>query len=289
MNLKGKNIIVTGAGRGIGRVIALKCASEGAKLVLLARTESELNETSRQISSAGGRSKAFVCDIASSRSVTEALSSAGKEFGQAEVLVNNAGVQPPIGPFAETDLDEWKRNIEINLFGTVNMTRGVLPDMIARKKGKIINLAGGGSTSPRPNFSAYGVGKTGIVRFTETIAVELRGYGIDVNAVSPGAVNTRMLDEVLDAGTLAGREASDARTRKAVGGDDPELAAELICFLASDASDGITGKLISARWDPWKEQSFRARLREDKDFATLRRIDDKYFEKRNPESSRSKI
>jgi NAD(P)-dependent dehydrogenase (short-subunit alcohol dehydrogenase family) len=280
MILKGKVVLITGAGRGIGRAIALECSAEGAKVVLLDRLGSELEETSRQISAMGGEPLAVTCDIASADNVSRAVSLARSTFGSVEVLVNNAGIQPPIGAFAEADMDQWKRNIEINLIGTVLMTREIVVDMVARKKGKIISLAGGGATSARPNFSAYAVSKTAIVRLTETLAAELKEYNIDVNAISPGAVNTKMLDEVLLAGTLAGNEAIDAEKRRDVGGDDPRLAAELVSFLASDKSDGITGKLISAKWDPWREASFQTRLRSDADFATLRRIDDKYFEKR---------
>ncbi len=280
MNLKGKSILITGAGRGIGRAIALECASEGANIILLARTHSELRNTAAEISRLGGASLIFVCDISSSSKVNKAVSSAKKEFGELDVLVNNAGIQPPIGPFSDADLGEWKTNVTVNLFGTANVIAAVLPGMIARKKGKIINLSGGGSASPRPNFSAYAVSKTAIVRFTEILAIELLDSHIDVNAISPGAVNTKMLDEVLLAGSRAGNEAKAAQKRRDEGGDDPQLAAELACFLASDESDRITGKLISARWDPWRDTSFRAKLRSDKDFATLRRIDDKYFGKR---------
>lgn len=277
--LKNKTVLVTGAGRGIGRVIALKCAAEGARLVLFARTESELRDTCAVITDGGGEAHPFVCDISSGDTVRAALADATKVCGQVDVLVNNAGVQPPIGPFVDVDIDEWKRNIGVNLFGLLHVTAGVLPGMIAKKRGKIVSLSGGGSTSPRPNFSAYAVSKTAIVRLTETLAVELRESHIDVNAVSPGAINTGMLDEVIQAGSLAGKEAGDAGKRKDSGGDNPEMAADLICFLASDESDGITGKLISARWDPWKEESFRDELRSDRDVATLRRIDNKYFRK----------
>jgi len=281
MVLANKSVIVTGAGRGIGRAIALKCALEGAKVVLVARTGAELEETSSEISGRGGSSYKFVCDIKLSEKVNEAVSFAKKACGQIDVLVNNVGIQPPIGPFASADIAGWKKNIEVNLFGAVNMTRAVLSDMVARKKGKVINLAGGGATSPRPNFSAYAVSKTAIVRFTETLAMELKEYNIDVNAISPGAVNTKMLEEVLSAGGLAGIEAGEAEKRKIVGGDSPELAADLVCFLASDESDGITGKLISARWDQWKEEPFQTKLRVDKDFATLRRIDSRKYYSRN--------
>jgi NAD(P)-dependent dehydrogenase (short-subunit alcohol dehydrogenase family) len=152
--------------------------------------------------------------------------------------------------------------------------------MIDNKKGKIINLSGGGSTSARPNFSAYAVAKTGIVRFTENLAEEVREFNIDVNAVAPGAVNTKMLDDVLNAKSLAGKEYAEALNRKEKGGNDPELAADLIVFLASGLSDGITGKLISAPWDPWNENSYQNELRNNKDIAVLRRIDNKNFYKK---------
>lgn len=280
MILKSKNIIVTGAGRGIGRAIAEECAAQGATVVLLSRTATELQETEAAIKKTNGKCLLHVCDISIDDSVKEAAAFAHENCGHIDVLVNNAGVQPPIGPFADTDIAEWKRNVEINLFGTLRCVQAVLPEMMQRKKGKIINLSGGGSTSPRPNFTAYAVSKTAIVRFTETLAVELKQFNIDVNAVSPGAINTRMLEEVLQAGEASGDELAAATRRREAGGDDPRVAAELVSFLASDVSDGITGKLISAKWDPWRELAFQDRLRSDSDLATLRRIDEKYFERR---------
>ncbi|MBP7462558.1 MAG: SDR family oxidoreductase, partial [Candidatus Delongbacteria bacterium] len=190
---------------------------------------------------------------------------------------NNAGIQPPIGLLSDVSLEEWKRNIEINLFGTVHCCRAILPMMMEANYGKIINLSGGGSTSPRPNFSAYGVAKTAVVRFSETLAEEVRDYHIDVNAISPGAINTGMLNEVLQAGEMAGKEWDEARRRETAGGDDPNLAAQLCVFLLGHQSDGITGKLISARWDRWQEVDFRNQLRHDRHLATLRRIDQRNF------------
>jgi NAD(P)-dependent dehydrogenase (short-subunit alcohol dehydrogenase family) len=278
--LKNKKVIITGAGRGIGRVISERFAREGASLVLISRTESELKETLEIIKPYSPDSFYYVADISNEAIVKAAVKSIKSKCGSIDILVNNAGVQSPIGPFYKNNLDEWKRNIEINLFGTLNLTWYILPQMIENKKGKIINLSGGGSTSARPNFSAYAVAKTGIVRFTENLAEEVRDFNIDVNAVAPGAVNTKMLEEVLKAKNLAGIEFSEAMTRKEKGGNDPNLAADLICFLASGLSDGISGKLISAPWDPWKDESYQNELRNNKDVAVLRRIDNKNFYKK---------
>ena len=278
--LKNKKTIITGAGRGIGRVISERFAKEGASLVLIARTESELKETLEIIKPNSPGSFYYVADVSKENEVRKAVEDIISKWGGIDILVNNAGVQQPIGPFYQNNLDEWKRNIDINLFGTLNMTHYVIRHMIDKKKGRIINLSGGGSTSSRPNFSAYAVSKTGIVRFTEILAEEVKEFNINVNAVSPGAINTKMLEEVLQAKNLAGKEFDEALKRKKTGGNDPELAADLICFLASGLSDGITGKLISVPWDPWKDESFQDELRENNNFAVLRRIDNKNYIKK---------
>src|ERR1039458_1827543 len=278
--LGNKKAIITGAGRGIGRVIAERFAKEGILLALVSRTESELIETLEIVKQYSSDSLYYVVDISNEKEVKKVTENIINRFEKINILVNNAGVQNPIGPFYNNNLNDWKRNIEINLFGTVNLTYHVLKNMINNKKGKRLNLSGGGSTSPRPNFSAYAVSKTGIVRFTENLAEEVREFNIDVNAVSPGAINTKMLEDVLQAENLAGNAYDEAVKRKEKGGNDPELAVDLICFLASGFSDGITGKLISAPWDPWKESTFQNELRNNKDVAVLRRIDNKNFYKK---------
>lgn len=277
MLLKNKNVILTGAGRGIGRVLAQQFAEEGASIALLSRTQRELEQTLSLIKRRSPGS--FICpvDISIRTEVEEAFLQIRNRFPSIDVLVNNAGVQRPIGKFHENEIQLWIDNIGINLFGTLYLTHLVLPEMISRKKGKIIIMSGGGSTGPRPNFSAYAVAKTALVRFTENLASEYKEEGIDINAVAPGAINTGMLEEVLESETLSGSEYADALKRKKLGGNDPKVAAALITFLASELSDGITGKLLSAPWDPWREQAFRERLKTDKDLGTLRRIDDKYF------------
>lgn len=280
MILKDKRIILTGAGRGIGRAIAEVCAKEGADLCLVSRTESELDETLNLIKQFSKNSFYTVLNISDEESVEKSVCSMIDKLGTIDVLINNAGIQMPIGQYFQNNIGDWKKNIEINLFGTANMIYFVLPEMIKNKKGKIINMSGGGSTSPRPNFSAYAVSKTAIVRFTENLALELKEFNIDVNAVSPGAINTKMLDEVIQARELSGNEYEDSINRKRKGGNDPGIAAELICFLSSDLSNDITGKLISAQWDDWRNLEFQEMLRINEDFGTLRRIDNKNFSKK---------
>jgi len=277
MILKDKNIILTGAGRGIGRAIAEKLALEGATIALLARSANELSETLALISPVSPSSFFLPVDLASKSEIVSAFRKISSRFSRIDVLINNAGIQSPIGLFHQNDFSLWRKNIEVNLFGTANLCHLVLPQMVSQQKGKIINMSGGGSTGTRPNFSAYAVAKTAVVRLTENLADEYRSFNIDVNAVSPGAVNTQMLDEVIAANDKAGKELSEALKRQSAGGTDPAIAASLIAFLASDASDGITGKLISAPWDPWESEEFRDTLKKDKDLATLRRIDNKYF------------
>ncbi len=188
--------------------------------------------------------------------------------------MNNAGIQPPIGPLVENDPEAWMQAVAVNLFGPFHCTQAVLPGMIARKSGKIINLSGGGATAPRPNFSAYAASKAALVRLTETLAEEVRPFNIQVNAIAPGAVNTRMLEEVLRAGEAAGDELAAAQRRRVEGGTPPEMAAALVVFLASSASNGLTGKLISAAHDDWRDWD-GGRIAElaDTSWYTLRRLD----------------
>ncbi len=272
--LVGQVALVTGAGRGIGRAIALALARAGADLVLVSRTATELDEAAAQVRGLGRRVLAVPADVSHRQDVQQAVGRGLDRFGQIDVLVNNAGVQPPIGPLASNNPDEWAHTIAVNLVGAFHCMQAVLPGMIAHRRGKIVNLAGGGAAGPRPNFSAYAVSKTALVRLTETLAEEVRVYNVQVNAIAPGAVNTRMLDELLAAGDAAGDEYAAARHRRAQGGTPVELAAELVVFLASEQSDGLTGKLISAPHDDWQHWD-AARIAElaSASWLTLRRMD----------------
>jgi NAD(P)-dependent dehydrogenase (short-subunit alcohol dehydrogenase family) len=277
MNFADRNIFITGGSRGIGLAIARKFASAGAHVAICSRTESEVFDAVIELTGLGAPVLASTLDVTDRVAVESFVERIRDRWGNVDVLVNNAGVQGPIGPFSDNDVSEWKRTMDINVIGPMQCIQAVLPGMWRAGRGKIINLSGGGSTSPRPMFSAYGASKAAIVRLTETLAVELRDRHIDVNAVAPGAVNTRMLREVLEAGENAGKEYAEARQREAGGGTPPDLAADLVLFLASEDADGITGKLLSAQWDPWQDPAFQDTLRTNPDMGTLRRIDGKHF------------
>ncbi len=274
MKLDNQVALITGAGRGIGRAIAMAFARQGADLALVARTESELEETAQMIRAAGHRVVAVTADVSHREYVERAVSQALETFDRVDVLVNNAGVQPPIGPLWQNDADEWMRAVAVNLFGPMLCIKAVLPGMMERKRGKIVNLSGGGATGPRPNFGAYAASKAALVRLTETLAMELAPYNIQINALAPGAINTRMLDQVLAAGELAGAELAQAQRRTERGGTSIERAAQLAVFLASADSDGLTGKLVAAPHDDWQTwDAARIAALNESPWYTLRRID----------------
>lgn len=269
MKLEGKVALITGGGRGIGRAIARAFAREGAYTFLVARTAAEVEAAAAEI----GRALALTGDISRRADVERVVDSIIAAAGRVDILVNNAGVQLPIGPLWENDPDEWLETIRINLGGVFLCCRSILPHMIRRGGGKIINLSGGGAASPRPRFSAYAASKAAVVRLTETLAEELRDFNIQVNAIAPGPVNTRMLEEVLAAGPAVGEEAlRGAGKQLETGGAPLRAPAELAVFLASDESGGLTGRLISAVWDDWRSLPERIDRIMAGELYTLRRV-----------------
>lgn len=180
-------------------------------------------------------------------------------------------------------MEDFTDAVQINFLGTVYMTSAITSIMKSISRKKIVIITGGGATSSFPNYTAYATSKIALVRFTENLSIELREDEFDVNCIAPGFVNTRLHQDTLDAGEeKAGKEFYN-KTKKqlALGGVKPEMAAALCSFLLSSDSDGISGKLISAPWDPWRQESFRKALRKDRDLATLRRIDDKSYAKKS--------
>lgn len=253
MKLKGKSIIITGGSRGIGRAVAALFAHEGAKVMLAARSAEELAAAKESIADGSGEVETFVADVSNKEDVKNLAKETVSKFGTVDVLVNAAGIYGAIGPAASVDFEKWKQTFAVNIFGTFNTIQEMLPIFIKKKAGKIINFSGGGD-GPLPNFSAYSSSKTAVVRLTETLAEELKGQGIMMNAIAPGPVNTQILEDALSAGEeLVGKEMyAKIKKQKEDGGVSPEKAAELCLFLASDESNGLSGRLVSAVWDDWK-------------------------------------
>ena len=270
-----KVAIVTGAGRGIGRAIALSLGNEGAITVLVSRTLSELQETEAILRSRGRPTMAVIQDVRDWQGVQNLVARAHQEFGSVHILVNDAGIQGPIGPLVDNDPEAWVDSIKTNLIGVFFCCKAVLPVMMQQRYGKIINLSGGGATSARPYFSSYAAAKTAVVRLTETLAEEVKDYNIQVNAIAPGPVNTRMFEEILAAGDRAGEQSIQETKRQLESGGTPiELAAALTVFLASSASDGLTGKLVAALHDGWESwDSNRIQELCSAPWLTLRRMD----------------
>ena len=275
--LNGKVAIITGANQGLGLEISRKYVDAGASIVMCARNGDLLTRAQKELTitlALGQSIEAIPTDVSDLQSVQQLVKTTLQRFGRIDILVNNAGIYGPMGPTEDVDWAQWIKAIEINLFGSILMCRGVLPTMKGQQKGKIIQLSGGGATNPMPNISAYAVSKAAIVRFAETLAEEVRGFNIDVNAISPGALNSRMLDEVLSAGSEKVGQAFFDRAikQKESGGAGFDQGAELALFLASDASNGITGKLISALWDDWEHWPEHLDELRSSDVYALRRI-----------------
>ncbi|MFC2072788.1 SDR family NAD(P)-dependent oxidoreductase [Chloroflexota bacterium] len=275
MKLKDKVAIITGAGRGIGKAIALAFAREGADVVAVARTLHEIERTATEVRALRRIALSKKVNVSNWENVIGMVNSVINEVGKIDILVNNAGVQGSIGPLVHNDITQWINTIHTNLIGTFLCTRAVLPLMVKQKRGKIINLSGGGATTPLPYFSAYAASKAAVVRLTETVAEEVKEFNIQINAIAPGAVNTHMLEEILAAGDLAGQRAlTEARRRRETGGVAPDRAAALAVFLASDESNGLSGRLISAVWDDWQNiDRERTGGIMSQELYTLRRID----------------
>lgn len=274
--LDGRSALITGASQGLGLEIARKYVDEGAGVFICARDESALREAQSELAArAGGEGRvgAQAADVSDPEQVEALVAAATERFPELSVLVNNAGVYGPKGTIEEVDWEAWVDAIRINLMGSVLPARALIAQLRKVGYGKVVQLSGGGATSPLPGLSAYAASKAAVVRFVETLALELKEDRVDVNAVAPGALNTRMLDEVIEAGPQRVGEAFYQRAleQQRSGGTPLEVGAELAVWLASAASDGISGKLISAVWDPWRELPEH---REDlaSDVYTLRRI-----------------
>lgn len=277
MQLGDTRVLVTGASRGLGLEIARQLAAAGADLALSGRDVAALASAVATVRAARAREDqqvlAFRTELANAREVERLAEDCLRDLGRVDALVNNAAVQGPIGPFESAAPDAWRAVFDVNLFAPARLIQLLLPGMRARGRGKIVNLSGGGAASPRPHVSAYAASKCALVRLTETLAVELARANVEVNAVAPGALSTRMTEELLAAGREALPFEHDAlKTQLEHGGASLSRAAALVVWLVSPASDGISGRLLSAQWDDWEHLAERRDELRASDLYTLRRI-----------------
>ena len=234
----------------------------------------EVRRTLASQAASGQIVEAVGADVSDPADVARVAAKALQVFSQVHVLVNNAGIYGPLGQSEDVDWAAWMRAMEINVYGSVLPCRAFLPHFKQHKYGKIVQLSGGGATNPLPRISAYAASKAAIVRFAESLALEVRPYNIDVNAIAPGALNTRMLEEVIAAGPdVVGQDFHERMVKtKEQGGTPLERGAALAVYLGSSSSDGVTGRLLSAVWDPWEQLADHRNDLERSDVYTLRRI-----------------
>jgi len=273
MGVEGKKVLVTGATRGLGREIALTLAREGAILYLTGRDSKALEEIRRECASVGKDAFAGTCDLSEPDRPEDMVKDAVGALKGLDGLVLNAGTLGPNAEIEDADIEDWEWAIRTNLLGPVRVVRAAIPALV-ESKGKIVFISGGGATSPMPGVSAYAASKAGLIRFQETIAEELKGRGVEVNAVAPGPLKTKMMDELLAKGSKTiGEKTHSMLTEKMKQGGTPlEKGAKLTAFFLSEASRGITGKLVSAVWDPWEGLADHKDDLARSDAYTLRRI-----------------
>ena len=246
MKLVGNVAVVTGAGRGIGRAIAEAQAAAGAKVALLSRTAAEVEAVAAAIIARGGAARAYAVDVVDRGAVDMAFAAIERDLGPISLLTNNAGAFFGIGPIWTVDPDAWWRDVETNVRGSFHCCRAALPGMIARRRGRIVNLAGGGAATSFPNGSGYATSKAGLLRFTESVNDTLAGTGVLAFAMDPGLVRTAMTEHQLN--SEAGRAYLDAIPKLFAANVNvaPTLAARLSVEIGSGRFDKLAGRMLMA-------------------------------------------
>ncbi len=272
-----KSVLITGASSGIGFEISKQFLHHGADLIICSSNLYKIKKAYKNLSLIKNKNQKIFhmrVDISSEQQIKKMIRQSIKKFKKIDILINNAGVYGPKGFIEKINWNAWVKTIEINLFGSVLLCKEVIPYFKKRNQGKIIQLSGGGAAAPLPMISGYAASKAGIVRFIETLSEEVKDYNIQVNSVAPGAINTEMLNEILKAGPKKiGKKAyQKALLQKRFGGSSFKDACDLILFLGSKKSNGISGKLISAIWDDWRIWPKYKKLLSKSDLFTIRRI-----------------
>ncbi len=271
MSMHGKAVIVTGGSRGIGKAIVEELHHAGASVLAVSRGAQELNELEKQFSE---RVATLALDVARSDAPAACLEAIKKLPGRLHGIVCAAGVIGPLGPLEELNPSAWEETFQVNVFAAMRLSQAVLPVLKKQGSGSLVLFSGGGQ-GPQANRTAYTASKGAIWRFTESLAQEILPFGLRVNAIAPGAVNTRFLDAVIEAGPakVGESEYQAALKQKAAGGTPPQKAARLAHYLLSDQSIGLSGKVISAVWDNYAEWNNLEKLTASDQF-TFRRVVD---------------
>ncbi len=243
MRLQDQIAIITGGGRGLGRAIALAFAREGAKVVISSRTAAEIEHVALELRSLKKEALPIVADVSQEEQVRHLVQETLKSYGTIDILVNNAAVRGPIAPIHEISLADWQKTIGINLSAAFLCIKEVLPTMMHKKKGKIINIAT--TLTPRPNLTPYMVSKAALVHLTKQLSREYKEFNIQINAIHPGVMDTRLQEEIRKAGTKAIGTDMFERLKEEGLLKSPDEPAKLVLFLASRIADGITGEFLS--------------------------------------------
>ena len=279
-NFNNKLAVITGASRGIGFEVAKHLASLNTRLLIISRNETELSKACKSLNRINNKDNIQLkIDVSNRLDILNVKNYLEKNHLEIDAIINCAGIYGPIGSILEVNLEEFEKAFKINFFGTINMINILKFNFVKNKKKKIINFSGGGAATPFPFYSAYATSKAAIVRLTENIALELKEEGYLVNCIAPGFIATSLHEDTIRAGPDKVGKDFYIKTKEVLnnGGASVKYTCELVEFLISDKSDSFNGRFISANWDMWQEDDFKNKIKNDDDFATLRRIDDKKF------------
>ena len=279
-NFPNKTVIVTGGTQGIGLEISKHLANINCKIILISRSKDDLEKVCKELDEINKLTNFyFVADVSNRKDLSSLENFLSSHQLMIDALINCAGVYGPIGNTLDIDLEEFQKAFNINFFGTLYMIKATKNLFKKAIKKKVINFSGGGAASPFPYYSAYATSKAAIVRLTENLSIELKNDSFDINCIAPGFVVTRLHQDTIKAGPEKMGKEFYENTKKMIenGGVAPSYSCDLVSFLLSDHSDGITGKFISANWDKWNDKEYLKEIRQNNNFATLRRIDKKNF------------
>lgn len=279
-DFRGKTVLVVGASRGIGFGIAKSYVKLGADLMICSKNLSKIKKSYQKLNKFKKKNQQLFytsVDVSIKSEVKSLIRLTLKKLSKIDIIISNAGIYGPRGSIESVSWAQWVNTIKVNLFGPIFLCREIIPYFKKNNKGKIIQLSGGGVAGPLPRISGYAISKIAVARFMENLSEEVKDFSIDINVVAPGAINTDMLEEIIKEGpkNIGDYYYKKALKQKKLGGSSLKKACDLILFLSSEHSNGITGKILSALWDNWKILSRYKKILRNSDIYTLKRINPK--------------